>query len=146
MRVLLSACGVVLTLAFAALGEDRCAPCHDEIVRTWQMSAHGRAGERLSVKETRDERCAACHLRSWTEPRKENPHGIGCAPCHGAGWQHIENRERRGPGVRAHDGLKPRASVARCKSCHQQLSPHLLPRSLTLPADFEEIHPQSSSR
>ncbi len=93
-------------LSGAALSEpERCAPCHADIVKAWQASAHAFASfnnpiYRVSVEALRTERplsaslaCGGCHdpallvdnaMSKKIDPSDPRAHaGVSCGTCHG---------------------------------------------------------------
>ncbi len=93
-------------LSGAALSEpQRCAPCHADIVKAWQASAHAFASfnnpiYRASVEALRAARplsasqaCAGCHdpalliddaMSKEIDPKDPRAHaGVSCGTCHG---------------------------------------------------------------
>ncbi|MBN2331612.1 MAG: hypothetical protein JXO49_07805 [Deltaproteobacteria bacterium] len=82
------------------MGVQACAPCHQAIVGSWQLSRHAKAYASLE-KKCKDycPDCLPCHVTGKNNPQggigfltpKKTPHlfNIQCEQCHGSGHLHV---------------------------------------------------------
>jgi len=124
-RVLVVLAIAVLAVAAPAAAQDECAACHEEVVKHFGSSAHGRyfAG----AKQYRDATCISCHIgakehaasggdKKPLDLRRAAPGDANtpCLTCHGG---HKKTAMWEGS---AHQ----RANL-RCTSCHEVHSMHI---------------------
>jgi predicted CXXCH cytochrome family protein len=102
------------------VGWEKCEPCHQDIVSTWQNSRHAKAIE--SLKKTGQENlpaCVKCHTTGYEEEGgfidyELTPEmaGVQCEVCHGPESNHVMN-----PGE---DNIIENAGAALCRQCHTE--------------------------
>ena len=81
------------------VGNERCAPCHSDIHKSWKETRHARAIDGL--KKTGQEGLAGCVKCHVTGYEKDNGFldyeltpemaGVQCEACHSPGGKHISN-------------------------------------------------------
>jgi 2',3'-cyclic-nucleotide 2'-phosphodiesterase (5'-nucleotidase family) len=100
-----------------ALKLTKCDPCHGDMVKKWNATAHAKAYETLVKKSKQfDPTCLACHTTRFEQPdgfnmKEQQPAlvNVQCESCHGSAKEHLSD-------------MKPiptkKPAVALCIKCH----------------------------
>ncbi len=127
--------GVKAGASFA--GSESCLGCHASAAKVWNKSHHARAFATLVANQAdADPNCIGCHTVGFGSPGgyrrafgADRLTNVGCESCHGAGAQHVAERQR-GSG----DGAKFRPlGSGDCQTCHHG--------EFSRPFDFEKFWP-----
>ena len=111
-------------------GAKKCKVCHIKIYKTWKVTKHATAFDRLSEKEKQDPKCIECH----TTGNDIKFPGVQCEACHAPGSKFtsakIMNRKKfkanhdRQEKLAIEAGLIIAPDEQTCKKCHNEKSPH----------------------
>lgn len=100
-------------------GAEKCAMCHDDLVRSWKTTRHAKALESLK-KKSQDNlpSCVKCHVTGFQKDggfvdQDLTPElaGIQCEACHGPAEGHVANPVNKKKLV-----VSPGEST--CRTCH----------------------------
>ena len=102
------------------VGNEKCAPCHSDIYKSWQDTRHSKAID--SLKKSGQEglaACVKCHVTGYEKDGgfldyELTPEmaGVQCEACHSAGGKHISNPMGEKPVKTPGENL--------CRECHTQ--------------------------
>lgn len=73
---------------FVAL--SKCAACHFDQYKDWQLSEHAKAFEILPDKYRNDAACLKCHTTGKAGDVSSYAYGVSCQACHGPGGEHAD--------------------------------------------------------
>lgn len=116
------------------VGNAACADCHEDAMRIWQKTKHGKAWETLVKAEqgtkygwpvTNYPDCVGCHVvgygnkSGFVSPEKTaHLADVGCEECHGPGSAHVDARVNDKPAAQGTPGWLGDVSVQTCMRCH----------------------------
>ncbi|MHC4953705.1 MAG: ABC transporter substrate-binding protein [Planctomycetota bacterium] len=89
-----------------------CASCHEAQCSSWTRGGHAASHSSLKDGERKDVACVACH-----DPQQENAQGVGCASCHGTGFECGDWNTAVATGRRMPDEES-------CRTCHRASKRH----------------------
>ena len=99
IAVLTCACPLLAQSSGQYVGATRCTPCHNDIVKGWETTAHAQAF--ASLKKSSQENlpgCVKCHVTGYEQEAgfvdhdlTPNLEGVQCEECHGPGRRHIDS-------------------------------------------------------
>jgi hypothetical protein len=103
----------------AYMGSVMCGVCHEEEVRWWRSTPHGRAYATLVSRNKQfNLSCVGCHVTGYNRPggstvaRVGALQDVGCESCHGPGGMHIGSP--RGAAV----NVRRSTEEGTCLGCH----------------------------
>ena len=124
-------------------GAKKCKVCHIKIYKTWKVTKHATAFDRLSEKEKQDPKCIECH----TTGNDIKFPGVQCEACHAPGSKFtsakIMNRKKfkanhdRQEKLAIEAGLIIAPDEQSCKQCHNENCQHY--KDFDFKARYEEI-------
>lgn len=104
-----------------------CGNCHVGVQRKWVQTAHAEAWKTLNDSQGKQDFCFACHTISangnkvtgtagYMAVKDTAYHDVQCESCHGPGFQHVTEPDRRSTWPIARAGTTPTGET--CLACH----------------------------